>query len=356
MKILYIALIAISACSIIDENSKWLPKKGSLREIYYINSKGSQMPVWILGQDSDQVFLFVHGGPGLSGIVAESNLFIQLLAKKFRVVLYDERASGFSRGHPKKSSITLNQHVEDLDHVIKSIMLRYPESQIHLFGDSFGGLIASAYTSIHQENVKTLLLFSPLLSITRLTHHVSHIMLKEFINPYLARLDISTKSRQEWEDIQNFYINNPILTLEGLLAHRIFAAKASKIMKFDDCITYYKEDIPTILKDPMFEISVLIKQVNYSIRNLSANGEEERDLETDSTFPLSKITVPVLLITGDKDFIIPNKISQESFQKISSSQKEEHVLNNSPHIGFLVHPELSAKYVTDFIQKYSAKN
>ncbi|MGL4561820.1 MAG: alpha/beta fold hydrolase [Brevinema sp.] len=342
-----IIILTLNRCTL--DNSE-LEQSQKNREMYYVHSKKATLPVWIFGKKSNKVFLFVHGGPGLSGLVSERNEFIQILAKKYRVVLYDQRASGFSRGHPNINSITLDQHVEDLDAVVDIIMAKYPQSEIHLFGHSFGGLVSSAYASIYEDRIETLSLFSPLLSIARLTRILPNIMITKFIDPYLAREDISEQRRIEWENIREFYEENPILTLDTLFIHRIYATKAMQAFKFKTCVSYYKNDIPFVLKDPMFEIATLINQISHSIKNLAYNHEDERDLETDPVYSLSQITIPVLMVTADTDFVVPEEASIPGFNKIGSQTKTKITLKNAPHVSFLMYPVLSAKHVEEFIE------
>ncbi|MGL4561821.1 MAG: alpha/beta fold hydrolase [Brevinema sp.] len=309
------------------------------------------MPVWILGQKTDKVIIFVHGGPGLSGLIFHSATFIQLLSQKYRVVLYDQRGSGASRGHPTTQSITLDQHVKDLDGLVDLVMTKYPHSEIHLLGYSFGGLIAAAFATQYQDRIKTLALYSPLLSVDRLSKSLSQHMITKFIDPYLARKNISQKSRKEWEKIKKFYQKHSVLGLDSFLEHNTYSTKLEEILNIDYSTKYYKKTVPTLFKDPFFEIMHLMSQVRTSMKNLDNNKENFRDLETDPVYHLSKITLPVMMITGSSDFVVPEEVSLMGYNLIKSTDKTHYSLKEASHAGFLVHPEQSVQYIETLIQK-----
>ena len=95
----------------------------------------------------------VHGGPGMSHDYLAPQL-IALLADEYRLIFYDQRASGRSSGLEDTSKLTMAQSVGDLDRLRLALGLK----QMTLLGHSFGGLLAMYYAIEHPDAVSRLLL------------------------------------------------------------------------------------------------------------------------------------------------------------------------------------------------------
>jgi proline iminopeptidase len=98
--------------------------------------------------------LIVHGGPGLD----QSYLYphIKSLAKKFRLVFYDQRLSGKSSAYADTNSISVDAFVEDIESLRQQLSLQ----RITILAHSFGGLFAVKYALKYPQNVKSLVLVS----------------------------------------------------------------------------------------------------------------------------------------------------------------------------------------------------
>ncbi|MGL4387919.1 MAG: alpha/beta fold hydrolase, partial [Brevinema sp.] len=177
-KLLILIFILLSQCSVISK------EETKDRDVYYIKIDGVQLPVVVSGKNTDKIVLFVHGGPGSSGLLYYyADAWISL-RKKYRMAFYDQRGSGGARGHIASSSITVDQHVEDLKNVVILLQTKYPNSKIYLFGHSYGGMISAAFTSIYQDMIEGLMLLSPALNIEGLMTIIPTNIINIFINPY----------------------------------------------------------------------------------------------------------------------------------------------------------------------------
>ena len=109
-------------------------------DLYY-KSIGSGTPLVI-----------VHGGPGL----AHNYLFsyFSRLSDNFRVIFYDQRASGKSNGHENPTEVTMSNFVEDLEGIRKVFGIE----KLHILGQSYGGVIALSYAVKYPEKMGSLLL------------------------------------------------------------------------------------------------------------------------------------------------------------------------------------------------------
>ena len=333
--------IFITSCSVIPDENK--------REVYYVQSAGASLPVIIAGADVDDVILFVHGGPGSSGLFYFYAPAWESIRKKYRMVFYDQRGSGGARGHIEESSITVDQNVKDLDVVVASVKAKYPNSNIYLFGHSYGGMISAAYTSVNQSKIKGLMMLSPALNVVDLSTRISPNMISEFIEPYLARTDISSDSREEWEGIKQFYLDNIPLKLDSFIQHNSYVSKADDIQGLSKAGEYSTQLASQLISDPLLEPIIWGTQINKILIILDKNKESSRNLETDPIFKLPNITIPVILITGDHDLVVPPQSSIDAFNTISSISKTELVYTESAHNAFLEYPERIESDITTFI-------
>jgi pimeloyl-ACP methyl ester carboxylesterase len=102
---------------------------------------------------SGHVLIAIHGGPGMT---SDYMLNLEKLAgPNLAVVTYDQRGVGRSASPPADpSSYTLEKYAEDLEAVRKAT----GADIIHLFGHSWGGIVALRYATLYPERVRSILL------------------------------------------------------------------------------------------------------------------------------------------------------------------------------------------------------
>ena len=102
---------------------------------------------------ADNVIIAIHGGPGMTShymLNLES-----LTGEGYAVVTYDQRGVGRSSSPAADaSSYTLEKYVEDLDAIRESLGVE----SVHLFGHSWGGIVALRYASLYPEKVRSIVL------------------------------------------------------------------------------------------------------------------------------------------------------------------------------------------------------
>jgi proline iminopeptidase len=120
-----------------------------------VQTTEADLAYWVLGapQTSTPV-IAVNGGPGLSHIYMLQNDVWDRLSKGRQIIFYDQRGTGASKLLRPDASQTMAAQVADLDAVREHLHL----SAIDLVGDSYGGMIAMAYTAAHPEHVDKLVL------------------------------------------------------------------------------------------------------------------------------------------------------------------------------------------------------
>ncbi|MFJ5925669.1 proline iminopeptidase-family hydrolase [Kitasatospora sp. NPDC092948] len=104
--------------------------------------------------------LVLHGGPGMPG---EYLSLLFELADERPVILFDQLGCGESDRPADPADLTLEVFTAHVDLVREHL----GHDRVHLFGHSWGGLLALSCYSAHPERVASLVLASPLVSVDR---------------------------------------------------------------------------------------------------------------------------------------------------------------------------------------------
>lgn len=128
----------ISGCSLRDPVSVFVQTEGA--ELLVRDSGGGDEPI-----------VFLSGGPGMPNYLEE----IAKLVPGRRVVTYDQRGTGGSTA--TDGDYSTEAHVADLEQLRQHLGVE----QLHLFGHSWGGMLAQLYATAHLSSVGSLFLCSP---------------------------------------------------------------------------------------------------------------------------------------------------------------------------------------------------
>lgn len=102
----------------------------------------------------------LHGGPGFP---SNSLQTLGNFAKDREVIFYDQLGCGRSDRPSDKSLWNINRFVAELNTLRNSLKLK----TLHLFGHSWGSMLATSYTLKYPEGTKSLILSGPFLSVPR---------------------------------------------------------------------------------------------------------------------------------------------------------------------------------------------
>lgn len=109
----------------------------------------------VLGRSGGGIPLIaVNGGPGLSHAYMMQNDLWQRVATHRLVVLYDQRGTGQSKHMQADAPQSMEAQIADLEAIRNALSLE----RVALLGDSYGGMVAMAYASVHPEHVARLIL------------------------------------------------------------------------------------------------------------------------------------------------------------------------------------------------------
>lgn len=101
-----------------------------------------------------ETIIVLHGGPGLNHNYFKPHL--DELEKKFRIVYYDQRASGQS-ATPSVDSISMHYFVEDLEAVRQHLNLE----RINILAHSWGAVLLANYALKYATKINKVMLVSP---------------------------------------------------------------------------------------------------------------------------------------------------------------------------------------------------
>lgn len=115
-------------------------------DLLYMKTKNSYHPIYIRGNiDADTYIIWVHGGPGSSGLYYGDMEEVAQLHKKYRVVYWDQLSSGGTFGSPNTSDFTISNFSEHVQGIVNIVQKKYQPRSMFLLGNSWGGLLSAYY-------------------------------------------------------------------------------------------------------------------------------------------------------------------------------------------------------------------
>jgi len=180
----YSLLLLFAACS-----REELPQAGTLvpmttdqdDRLPQLSINGIPLHLETFGDISKPIMILLHGGPEMDfrAFISEKDgefssrypaqrkgeaLGMSALQKDYFLIVYDRRGSGLSPRFPS-GGVTFDHQIEDLKFIIehflevKNSSQGTSEDQVYLFGWSFGGYLATAFTNEYPAMIKDLILY-----------------------------------------------------------------------------------------------------------------------------------------------------------------------------------------------------
>lgn len=123
----------------------------------FIKVNGTRLHAETFGNHNDPIIIFLHGGPGADyrgGLPVK-----QLASDGYYVVFYDQRGSGLSERHDRKT-YTLDIMFEDLRAVIAHYRVS-ANQKVFLVGHSWGGMLAGGYINKYPGDINGVVFAEP---------------------------------------------------------------------------------------------------------------------------------------------------------------------------------------------------
>ena len=117
-----------------------------------IDNNGDKLFTTIYPNAEKETIILLHGGPGFP---SDLNFVAETLVDKFQVITFHQR--GTKQSPCKSKNYSMNAYVSDIEAIAK----HYKIEKFHLFGHSWGGLLAQIYAEQHSERLLSLFLCCP---------------------------------------------------------------------------------------------------------------------------------------------------------------------------------------------------
>jgi proline iminopeptidase len=272
-----------------------------------IAGPASALYVEVRGQASGVPLMMVNGGPGFAHDYVHCSGAWDELAKKRRVVFYDQRGVGRSERLKTGESCTLADQIADLDAVRASV----GADKIDLLGHSWGGYLVMAYTALHPE-------------------HIRHLMIVDSAAP-------------KWDDT--------VFLFKDVFPEAIDRENALGFAEALGDSAAYAADIHEYIQllfwSPENRERFMTHASEYS-NNRNVNELLNADLKRFDLNPeLPKFRCPTLVITGRYDMNVAASVAWKIHKAIPNSQFV--VFEKSGHLPYFEEPEKFVQTIEGFL-------
>jgi proline-specific peptidase len=307
---LIVTLIAVGLASLgsMDCSSHGLaPGEG------FVEVSGGRIWYRVVGSGPGTPLLLLHGGPGVPSLYLKP---LEALSDERPVVFYDQLGSGQS-DRPKDSSLwTVDRFVNEVGQVRKALGL----TQIHLYGHSWGSMLAASYMLTRPSGVHSLVLASAPLSIPRYSRDARDLLTTI---PEAARAAIETHERDGSFD-------SPEYQSAMMEFYRLYLARRQPwSAELQKAFAELNTDVYGYMQGPSeFTITGTIK-------------------DYDVTGRLKEISVPTLFTAGEYDEVRPDTV--RLYQRLIPGSRLA-VIENAAHLTMQDEPERYVQVLREFLR------
>jgi proline iminopeptidase len=283
------------------------PEKGQT-----FQAPGATLYVEVLGTAAGVPLVVVNGGPGFDHTYEHAAMpgttsAWETLARKRRVVFYDQRGNGRSGALKAGQSCTLADQIDDLD----AVRAHLGAEKIDLLGHSWGGYLVIAYAARHPG-------------------HIRHLVTVDSAAPKWADTVALFKDifPEGQERADSFAFADALGDA---------AANAAGIREYFRWLFYAPE-----------KRDAFIAQVGAGVYNKAVNEALDRDVQRFDLNPeLRKFKFPTLVITGRYDINVAPSVAYKMHKAIPGSQLA--VFERSGHLPFFEEPEAFVRTLDAFL-------
>jgi proline iminopeptidase len=312
---------------------------------FWIHNQKAKMPVVVRGNiQSHALIVFLHGGPGGTALKKIGTRAFSKLEEDFGVVYWDQRGADKSRGGAGKALLNLDQFIDDLDALINHLQTLYPMCSVFLMGHCWGSTLATAYLADdeRQQKINGWIIVGGAYNNPK-GDSLSMVWVKNHARERIAK---GVKTRY-WKKALKWYAKNPGFS-SGQLKHYSFVGKANgyQYVKGDSLGLYPGYTPKDILRNPGQGVAYYL---NY-YRTLTTFIISEIDLSGQ----LEKIKIPMLIVWGMEDGIMPVTLALDAFALSGADPEDKFMVlfDQVAHTVFYEHPTQFAHNTGRFIKRY----
>jgi len=315
-------------------------------DVFYLENSAAAMRIEVKGNTQSKTFiLVVHGGPGATAFFYDENYYKKHLENKLAMVFWDQRNAGASQGNNNGSNLHLDQIVQDLKKVIELLKYRYgADIRVYLLGHSWGGLVTSAFLT--KDNYQGMVR-GWICADGSHNYPLNDTLTREKLLTVGQEEIALNKNKDSWQDIVDYCNQNTgAFTFEESMELQNYAATAETLMDSARQVSI-SNYINNYLIQKQFPLSSIAVNYLYSI-----NASINREISTANYSPLMHtITIPVLLLWGKYDFICPEGLAEDIYNRIGSVVKKKVISPISGHDMMLTDKALFCSEVATFVEQ-----
>jgi proline-specific peptidase len=276
----------------------------------------NEIPIYYETEGNGDPLILLHGGPGVPHDYLQDT---RALAPFARLVFFDQRGTGKS-GKSKTLAYTLETNVEDTENVRKKLNLGH----CAIFGHSWGGMLAQAYTLKYPDNVRKLILANTFSTV-------------DHLNDALAKMRASMPQK-----VQEIY--------EEYERSGLYNGRDHYPDQYQSAVDTAYEPISISVPKPAYLQDAFRRMSSDVYRTMWGDETEFRVTGTMSKFNflprLSEIRVPTLVIVGAKD-MTTIEMAQETTRRIPKARLV--IFEKSRHYPFIEEKEKFVQVMKEFL-------
>jgi len=284
----------------------------------YVDVTGGRVWYRIVGGGPDTPLLVLHGGPGIPSDYLRP---LEALADERPVVFYDQLGSGRS-DRPKDDSLwTIDRFVTEVGQVREALGLE----QIHLYGHSWGAMLAASYMLTQPAGVRSLILASAPMSIPRYTKDARALL---DTLPETTRIAIETHERAGTFD-------SPEYQAAMMEFYKLYLARRQPwSAEIEKSFAELNPDVYGYMQGPSeFTITGTYKDFDITAR-------------------LREISVPTLFTVGEFDEVRPDAVRY--YQSLLPGSRLV-VIDGAAHLTMQDEPERDVAALREFLREVESR-
>jgi pimeloyl-ACP methyl ester carboxylesterase len=304
---------------------------------FFVKSGGEELYIKVRGQNlNNPVLLFLHGGPGeLTGPLNFQVYAGPELEKHFIVGYLHQRNTCKSPSVPA-GTLTVDQFVKDVHNVVEFLREKFHKDKIFLLGHSFGGILGYMYLLEYEDN-------NNIEKFVSAGGAFSAVSLEE--NGYKTALELAKKTNNQkaLERLNTLGLPPYETFQEGMVWRMLIVAMLNEM---NEGITKNFQMSKVMTMTGTEKIDPEWQKKMMAIANAMWSELQTIDIEDE----VIKIRIPILIITGAKDIMVPFTLMEKGYKNLGG-EKEYFILEERNHNMFIDEPDLFVSKVIEFFQK-----
>lgn len=309
-----IQILSILLCLLVMGcNKDPKPADDQLDNYYFVKVGNVALPVRVCGNiNADIAIVFVHGGPGGTAQAERANIYWKEMEKYYKVIYYDQRGSGITQGNSKEEDMSIEQFSKDLDVIVDFTKQIAKASKVYIHGASWGGGLATYYLldTTHQNKLNGAILECPAYDIVNGTQLSIQWILQKADSNINAGKNVAY-----WNNCKQFYALHTTPSANEFKQHQSYLNQVNGIVSNVTNVQVQSTSVPK------FELSLLYNNAEFAPKALTYQGQSIFS-HLDLTTQLHQIKLPILLVWGEQDGLLPkNNLAQKFMSNVGSSVK-----------------------------------